>query len=144
MTEEDESALPGIFFGTDVGQARDHYAVATESMGSVLTYIRPGYPDQWYSRIPNTPCSGLTGGSDENRDDCDEYPFKSAKEGGPINYGAGKVSLKPVFWQHNQLAGRKLGDFLTNICQIPPNQGMESTYFVGVTFGPTLPYCGSD
>nr|WP_269917976.1 NucA/NucB deoxyribonuclease domain-containing protein [Alteromonas sp. PRIM-21] len=80
-----------------------------------------------YSTKPE--CRGRTGGISGN--DCDEYPFASTREGGPVNYAAGKVSLRPVFSGHNQAAGRKLGGFYSH-CRVKKGDPIKGVFGVAV------------
>jgi RHS repeat-associated protein len=133
--------IPTIWFGSDVLEARNHYEEALGAgMPSVLNYMYPGWPGGWYSSM-NTSCTGISGGGSGL--DCDEYPFKSSLQGGPSNYKAGRVSLKPLDAGHNQAAGRALGRFLA-ICKIPANVPLKSAYKVGTTDGATDFHCGKN
>ena len=62
----------------------------------------------WY-RFRVSPCTGRTGNTTGN--DCEEYPPRATREGGP---GA---DLAPVDSDDNQAAGRKAGTFY-NKCRV--------------------------
>jgi hypothetical protein len=75
----------------------------------------------------------------------DEYPFKSAQEGGPSNYSVGRVSLYPVNSAHNQQAGNKLYWKLLQPCGIRPGTGRGTKYAVipAPTEPTTFGVCGN-
>lgn len=83
-------------------------AISARSDWSVLTYIRPGWPKGWYRN--RDPCRALP-----TNMDCDEYPFRSTREGGPENM----TSLKGVAWWDNRLAGSNWEQFRQS-CDIQP------------------------
>ena len=66
----------------------------------------------WYRKAPIfalSDCIGTTGGTTGN--DCDEYPYRATREGGP---GA---DLEPIDSDDNQAAGRKTASFY-RICRV--------------------------
>jgi len=95
-----------------------------------------GYARNWYSRIPNTPCTGRTGTPTGN--DCDEYPYFTTKQGGPNNYPE-VVNLEPVNIGDNRGAGGKLRAFF-GACDVDADAGPASNFLVATI--PNLPTSG--
>jgi RHS repeat-associated protein len=118
--------LPVIIFGGDVNEATKHYADAIDQnpRTGILARKYPPNPKGWAPLKPE--CSGQTGGNTGN--DCDEYPFAAAEQGGSANY-PGTVSLRPVNSQDNQAAGRKLGIFY-GACDISTNAASDDKWYV--------------
>jgi hypothetical protein len=44
---------------------------------------------------------------------CDEYPFSTSRQGGPVNYAAGKVSVRMVSAFEQSRQGGQIGEFFT-------------------------------
>jgi RHS repeat-associated protein len=118
---------PVIVFGADVLAATTHYfdAIAGEMLSPLL---HRKFPTHIWRPGANPECFGRTGAGTAM--DCDEYPFKSAVEGGPINYSAGRVSLRPVQSTHNQSAGSQLFTKLYAPCKIVGGPGPGSKFAV--------------
>jgi hypothetical protein len=132
--------IPTIWFGSDVGEAAEHYAEAIgEGKRSLLNYVSPGARPQWYRY--KTECKGQNAkGSGK---ECDEYPFGKTSQGGPSNYPNG-VSLRIIDEDDNALAGTRFSQFLgAGGCNIPANRGPKSAFKVGTTPGPTGWHCGT-
>jgi hypothetical protein len=63
--------------------------------------------------------------------DCDEYPYATSLEGGPLNYAEGAAALDPVVIPDNRGAGGKLRAFYNNLdCPVPKDQGSKSRFMV--------------
>jgi hypothetical protein len=98
--------------------------------------VRPG----WYGD-PETKCQGkFRPVTDPPRTNCDEYPFFSTTEGGPIP-GA---SLLNINYQDNQTQGRQLGQFYS-ACSISgsPIPTIQNEYLVApIPDSPSVGVCG--
>ncbi|MEC4811700.1 MAG: RHS repeat-associated core domain-containing protein [Scytonema sp. PMC 1069.18] len=115
----------------------------------LLNPIGSGKPHQWYNAVPGD-CQWIPGiGNPRYRGrDCDEYPYNSTLQGGPLNHAANSnsVSLRLVDQNQNRLAGTflggspGLGGFTQGFYQlaaVPPNHPLKSWFGVGITAGRT-------
>ncbi len=110
----------------DVKEATDHdlEALATNPAWVQLNYTyRGGAGSSWkdsdpvcLNRLPNQ--------------QCDEYPFWSTSQGGPVTP---RPSLKQILRPHNELQGTRLGQFYA-VCNIT-----EGDEFLSIPVPPTAP-----
>lgn len=107
VTQRRHKGYPLVIFGKDVEDATAHYQDVINNNPAMATLNRkfPAHSRDWIRRNA-TNCTGLSGAGTGN--DCDEYPFNSAVQGGYLNWKAGSVSLRPVRSDHNQSAGRDI------------------------------------
>lgn len=71
------------------------------------TTKRTQVPVRWFDSEPYASVSGCKWkSSDQN---CDEYPFYSSTQGGPISHGGSGASLKPVNSDQNSIEGSVFG-----------------------------------
>jgi hypothetical protein len=107
--------------GFDTRETTQHIADAISSgYPAQLNRISPGHSRSWLATQPA--CAGnialLSGRW------CDEYPFASARQGGP----GSSVALMPAIEQ--MIQGGKLSAFY-GLCKITPNVGPDDGYAVG-------------
>ncbi|QIZ73023.1 RHS repeat-associated core domain-containing protein [Oxynema aestuarii] len=143
----DFEGFPVIVWGDEVPEIRQHTQEAIVQTGqSFLARILPGWtkwrgpaspvgsggPREWYNAVEGN-CQWIKGvwqPQFQNRQ-CDEYPYNSTLQGGPLNYDAGKVSLRLV----NETQNQSQGDFLLNFYKSAPvnsNHPKESWFGVQV------------
>lgn len=90
----------------------------------------PQTPPRWYKAQPYWSVSGCNKMSSYQA--CDEYPFYSTAQGGPVKFGGSGASLKPVDSSQNSVEGSVLGAMVnTGICHmesaLPVPRGTPAT-----------------
>jgi choice-of-anchor A domain-containing protein/RHS repeat-associated protein len=115
--------IPTVVFGSDMWDATNHYWEAQTMMGLPQVLNRgTGFNRGWYTRLSVRECLGR-GASQQ----CDEYPFNSTTQGGPENYGFGRVSLKLVNGIHNGAAGTLLNSMFS-ACGVSAGPETDSAF----------------
>lgn len=107
--------MPIISYGRNYYELSSHIWDAQTGMGSngnpTPSVLNRRYPvpikeSGWYNKSgTQNICPKIKKGLG----DCDEYPFISSIQGGPINYNLGMVSLRMINSRCNQLGGCFLG-----------------------------------
>ncbi|MCC3595178.1 RHS repeat-associated core domain-containing protein, partial [Microcoleus sp. PH2017_28_MFU_U_A] len=161
----DLEGFPIIVWGHEIPEITQHTQEAIVQTGqSFLARISPGwnntptgrvkkysngaeYPAPWYDFTPECPWDNdnpMRYFNSRSGRDCDEYPYNSTLQGGPLNYDAGKVSLKLVNSQQNKTQGVFLGgEFDKNTrgfyqyAPVLPNHPKDSWFGVQVTHDQT-------
>jgi hypothetical protein len=113
--------LPIFLPGADVWEPAAHDADAIVSDPRWLMLTRGGnWPDKWYQSTVT--CT--KGSYDGVLVNCDEYPFKDTKQGGPATLAPPKkeASLRLVDGPQNKREGALLGGFYKN-CKVQPDDG---------------------
>jgi RHS repeat-associated protein len=115
--------FPIIILGNDGGENTRHvFDSLVMGRESSLMYVT-----RWNWKPGEKPeCKGKTfKGSGFH---CDEYPFGSSLQGGPLNY-PDRVSLRPINDKHNSRAGQKLGQFYRE-CGVAKNDPLYGWFGV--------------
>ncbi|WP_258725874.1 NucA/NucB deoxyribonuclease domain-containing protein [Cellulomonas sp. NS3] len=109
-------SLPIFLPGSNVFEAARHdaRAIAAQPSWMVLTRQTPR-TERWYLNVP--PCNESYAPRA-----CDEYPFSSALEGGPLARGKPQASLEVINYDDNRNEGSLLSGFFSN-CRVPKDGG---------------------
>ena len=121
-----------IYAAGDLDDHSEHIYSAQIGLGNTINRIDEGFsssidaflskrvgrwqPDQWYNSTPycNNEARGNYLDLYSRIPACDEYPFASTWQGGPVNYGYGEVSLKLVSQIESRLQGKLMGQFYSS------------------------------
>jgi len=144
----DLEGFPIIVWGDDVPEITQHTQEGIAKTGqSFLARIYPGWnkwarpasprgsggPRSWYNAVEGS-CQWIQGQWQPQFQgrNCDEYPYNSTLQGGPLNYERGKVSLKLVDYQQNRKQGEFILSFYT-LAPVPSNHPKESWFGVKIS-----------
>jgi hypothetical protein len=135
-----------LFYGGDVSEVTEHIFDAV--MNGKTAFLHRRYPVHDRGWMKTKKYRKFCYDKRKQGQECDEYPFAAAVEGGKRNFDRGKVSLEPISAIDNNVAGRVWLNGFYRICGIPtgytrPNR---KTFYVVVPVADapvTLPYCGA-
>lgn len=126
--------VPVIVFGGEFPGHALHIGEAQYGMGSNGRPISPavnrvlGWDRDWLNKTPecNVPARRAAGGGKA----CDEYPFATSRQGGPLGYMGWGVSLRLLDGNESSRTGPFIGGFYNHAAILPDGLSKLSRYLV--------------